>query len=165
MNAFKFFPQIVGMVDGMVKAAEPELKKKETMLDRQFAQIVKLAFGAPKVDEVSLREYEILAKKRAEKPFTFHEILHKILEAEKPKGTIEEYLMALAPQPQKKEGPGPKEIPKLVERMIAEKVMKMPELTKSATILAVKLAALLDLAVKNPEKLNFKKWVETEAIV
>jgi len=150
----------------MAKPAEPELKKKETVLDRQFAQIVKLAFGTPKVDEVTLREYEILAKKRVEKPVTFHEILHKILEAEKPKGTIEEYLMALAPQPKKKEGPGPEKIPKLVERMIAQKVEEMPGLTKGATILAVKLAAILDLAVKNPEKLNFKKnWVETEAVV
>jgi flavin-dependent dehydrogenase len=52
------------------------------------------------------------------------------------------------------------------DQWFAEKVMEMPELKEGATILAVKLAALLDLAIKNPERLNFKKnWVEAEAVV
>jgi len=149
----------------MAKAAEPEMKKKE---ETQFAKFINYVFQAAKkveVSEVTKAEYEILAKKRAEKPVTFHEILHKILEAEKPKGTIEEYLMALAPQPKKKEGPNPEQIPNLVKGMIAEKVREMPELKESAMIYAVKLAALLDLAVKDPEKLAIKKWVESEAVV
>jgi hypothetical protein len=149
----------------MAKAAEPEMKKKE---ETQFAKFINYVFQAAKkveVSEVTKAEYEILAKKRIKKPVTFHEILHKILEAEKPKGTIEEYLMALAPQPKKKEGPNPEQIPNLVKGMIAEKVREMPELKESAMIYAVKLAALLDLAVKDPEKLAIKKWVESEAVV